>query len=889
MNQTSPPSRTGSLRALPTLLLALITLAVYWPSLHGEFVYDDLILVQGNPLIQSFGNLGEAFSRPYWEGLDPDGPGVVGLWRPLTTVALMVGNALGGGSPLGFHWASLLAHVAVALLAARLAQRLSENTAVGFATGLLFALHPVHVESVAWISGICDPLAGGFCLLALSSHWKWTRGSRDGLPWLTGLWFLLGLLSKESALAALPMMVVLDLFRFGPKAGEARGSLVRGYLPIIAALLLYVAARMAVFGDLAGGFFTVTTHFDVPASRLTSLRLELFGGFLGLLFWPAEMNLFRAFQPEFAAGDSTLLVAGLWSVLCLGAAIFLIVKKSRPGAIAWLLIPASLLPMLVRLSALGIFPLADRYLYLAVFGFTFSLALLAWKKLPAPIASGLIACVAIAYGWISVDRIADWSSEEALFTRAAEQSPNSPYVAWGRGRVFLTKYKRTKVIRDLEQAHMEYERGMELLAAAANGDATIFATKRDHLEMNLGLAWCFLFEGELDVFHDFKTPTQIFDSAVRTYPQSSNAHIGLGVALMMSAEQAKDEARGEYYLRAGEMLRKALQLSETDEARNAMGQLLLRLGDSKKAVSEFERALELRPGHLAYMLYLVQALEFEGEDARIRELLERAHENYPNAAEPMRMLGSLAVQQQRQADALQWFERALAQDPNDGYAHLQRGMLLAQLDQPKEALSAILRACELAPNEFEPQYNAAIMLLKSETPKKAHDFLMRAYILRPEGTGDGPGSIGDRLSIEIRKLSPDDPLILWQLAEADRRLGLTDSAMDWVERALKLDDQDGRYFYTRAMLRAADEEMRDDVIADLERATELLPNNFDIINELGHQLAETDRKQEAVEQLLKALQLIAMTGLPRDEQAQIHRTLSHKLATVQAEIDATGN
>lgn len=884
MTAPSPqePAPTRSLASLS--LLSLVTLAVFWPTLSGDFVYDDLLLVKDNTLIRSLANLDDAFARPYWEGLDPDGTGVVGLWRPLATVALMIGQLIGGGGPLGFHVVSVLVHLGAAVLAMQLARRLTANNFIALWTGILFALHPVHMESVAWISGISDPLAGLFVLLTLN---EFERDRADGtaISWRTGLWFLLGLLAKESALAVIPMMAVLDLRPGTPK--KALMERARGYFPVLGAFALYTAARMFVFGELTAGYLTVTTEFGVPASRLWTLRLELLGGFMQLLFWPFDLALFRPFQPEFAAGDATLWIAAAWSVACLGLAVFLIKKKNSIGAAAWILIPASLLPLVLRVSALGVFPLADRYLYLAVFGFSLAVAMFAGKRLPMPAATAALTLLAGVYAWVDVTRAADWQDEITLFERAAEQSPKSPYLAWERGRVYLTRYQEQKDTEDLKTAHAEYARGMELLADAAKRDQTIFATKRDHLEMNLGLAWCFLFEGELDLFRDFNTPRTIFESTIQKYPESSNAHVGLGIALMMTAEKVDEDKRGEIYLKAGEEIRKAIQISETDEARNAMGQLLLRLGDPEKAVVEFERALELRPDHLAYMLYLVQALEFLDDDARIRKTLDRAHELYPDAADPMRMLGSLAVRQHRASDALRWFERAIEQDEGDGYAHLQRGMVLAQLGNNKEAVKSLIRACELAPTEFEPHYNAAVLLLKSDTPQEAREFLFKAYVLRPGGSGNGPGSIGDLLSTELRKLSPKDPNVLWQLAEADRRIGETESALDWVNRSIQLEPRHGASLYTRAMILKADEATRDIAIADLEEAVKLLPGNFDVENELGLLLAETDRKKEAIEHLIAALQILPQVPAPEEEKTELHRAISHKLHTVQAAIEAS--
>src|SRR6187399_2197669 len=119
----------------------------------------------------------------------------------MASLALVVGYKVGGGEPWAFHVLSLVFHVAATLFAWRLALRLTRSPSTAFFAALLFGLHPVHVESVAWISALNDPLFGMFALASLDSFVRWREEDSVGSAWKAAVWFLAALLSKELAIA----------------------------------------------------------------------------------------------------------------------------------------------------------------------------------------------------------------------------------------------------------------------------------------------------------------------------------------------------------------------------------------------------------------------------------------------------------------------------------------------------------------------------------------------------------------------------------------------------------------------------------------------------------------------------------------------------------------
>ncbi len=217
-----PGDHSGKRRGVWWLLLALVaTAVVFGRSLDGELVYDDKLLIAENPGITDLANLPSLFTRSYWEFLEEDAASRIGYWRPLTAVADAFAWAVGGGSPFAFHVLCVLVHLAATAVSFRLARRLTGSDWIAGFAALLFGLHPTHVESVAWISALNDPMFGLFTLLSLDAFLRWRRAGSDGYPLLACTWFALGLLSKEMAAAIVPLLVVMDL---GAKPAAGKGA-----------------------------------------------------------------------------------------------------------------------------------------------------------------------------------------------------------------------------------------------------------------------------------------------------------------------------------------------------------------------------------------------------------------------------------------------------------------------------------------------------------------------------------------------------------------------------------------------------------------------------------------------------------------------------------------
>ncbi len=713
-------------------VLALVAI-VFAHGLGGELVYDDLLLVARNPALGSFEALRTALASAHWDFVEPDQALRVGYWRPLALVALYIGRLLGDGAPWGFHALSLALHLGATAVAFALARRLMPQSSVlvAAAAALVFGLHPVHVEAVLWISAVNDPLAGLFVLGSLLALAAWRDRGSQGAAILAGVLLFGGLLSKESALAWFALAPAIDWTR-----GHLKTAPLRAYGPALAAVAVYWIARTQVFEDSSAGFDLVTSHLRESALRAVTLRIELLGGALALLAWPAQLNLFREVRPEIPWNDAQLWVAvGALAVWCCGLVIALR-RNARTLALGLLLTLLALAPATVRFESIGRFPLSERFLYVSTFGFALLVAV-TLSRLRPKATLGVLTLVAGAFAWRDLARVPAWMNELALFRDGAEQSPRSMYVRWGLGRVLIDRFRATQNGALLFEANDQF-RAAQDLSLESPPDPGVLITAFDEIQSSLGVGWyhllcglhlpeeCTIDEAEM-VFRNLAA--RLSDGA----PGSAEAHCGLGVSLKHLGRF--DEARDE--------LQRAVKCNPRHHASwFNLGRLQLERAEWRDALASLGKAVELAPDDVDSQLSLgMAAIELDLGD-RARAALGRARALAPDSAAPLLQLGVMAAREKRYEVALDFFEQVLRIEGGSGPAHLFRGKALFALGRTGEALRAFSDAArwlqEPSSDPLRPQqlveafYNAGVLLLQS-SPQDALAPLEEALARDPEG------------------------------------------------------------------------------------------------------------------------------------------------------------
>ena len=913
-----PRRAPAALSLALALALAVCTVAAFSPSLWGEFIYDDVLLVGESPATRSIPAALAHWMEPYWAFDDPDAASQRGLWRPMTSLALAVGRAAADGDPFGFHLVSITLHLLATLACFRLAARLlgrvtsSQVRAEWGAavTALLFALHPAQVEAVAWISAVNDPAWGLFGLLAL---WRYdAAASARRLPLAAAALTLLALMCKETAVVLLPGFLLLDL------AAARRLDAVRT-VAVGAPLVAWYVARMMVFGGVDAGIFREHGDFQLSAGRALTFRLELLGGFLQNTLWPADPQVFRAVHPVLPDGSHAVALGVLWIAGCAGAIALLWRRGLRAAAAGLLLLVVVVLPVVASPARAGLFPLSDRYLYLGVFGAALAVAaaLVRARSVLPLVAAGVLLPAALAAGsWAHQDRFGD---EVRFRVAGAEDAPGSPYVLWGAGRAYLEEYQRTIDIADLQQAYLYFLQSLrggtiygdgsfvddeglpvpqrigrleQLIvsskASERRPDPTVMWTADDRLQATLGQITVITFIEEIGRSPDYEYPLTIALEARKLWPDEPR--LELTIAQL-------HERRGELGA-AKEAISKVVRRQPTNtEALLILARVLQREGDLDGARSTLSRAVQLDGTDDDLRLELASvALASKRYDLAERELEAVLASSQRTNVRALVLRAALATRRELPVQAMGWLDRALEVDPENGAAQKERGLAAVKLGDVDGALDAFARACEQLPDDFECHYTFAALMLQQQPAADAPaataaaweqavvDAMVRAYVLSPR-TGEEQLLLQQQIEPFLR----GDPDSAFNLAMTLNKQGRGILALFWLQRVVEWRERWAPAERAENLVQAFNtsgtlylEAGRPDEALEAFRSAVLCaPGDFRARFELGDLLYAKGDRAGAEPHLRRALELFDDADIAPEMREAIRGTLQKRLAAIE--------
>jgi len=589
---------------LIALFLVLVTLAAYYPAVSDGFsLFDDKDYVTNNRIVQqglTWAGIKWAFTT--WHA---------GNWHPLTWISHMIDCDLFGPNARGHHCVNLLFHAANAALVFALLLRLTEAVWPGAFAAALFAWHPLHVESVAWISERKDLLSTFFALLALLAY---TRYARDRPPGESrgakaaairprrssavnysrvGLFFVLSLLAKPMFVTLPFVMLLLDYWPLrrlpGPKtvAGGALPWLVLEKWLFFA--LSAATCALTLFAQHSGGL--VLSLAAVPLGvRLENVPLA-YVRYLLKMIWPANL---AAFYPMPAEISPLLIIAAVGILILISAAVWLQRKQSPYWLVGWLWFLGTLTPV-IGLVSIGGVSMADRYSYFPSVGIFFAVALgvrdgaarlrFSTRTLMAAAGVSLVVCLALLE-----NQLRYWRDNVSLFSHVLEVSKNTRwvryrYLGWLHlrlGYALETAGRKTEVVAECHRA-VELEPN----DAGTRKDAADLLAEAGHADEAL----------------------VEYQQALRLNPVLPSLHYSLGVLFVTTGQI--DEAL--------KQCAAAAQLDPNDWRPPYMtGVALLRRGGGLAAVPYFRQALRLEPDSVVALVYLSRVLASD-ENPAVRD------------------------------------------------------------------------------------------------------------------------------------------------------------------------------------------------------------------------------------------------------------------------------
>lgn len=496
------------IKLLSCLLLTLSIFIVYSQVSHFDFVhYDDHVYVTDNYRVKA----GLTTDNIYWALTSLD----AGFWHPLTWLSLMLDHDLYGLNAGGYHVTNLIFHIINTLLLFTVLVRMTGRLWRSFFVAALFALHPLHVESVAWIAARKDVLSTFFMMLTLWGYLRYIQKS-DIISYLSVIvFFSFGLMAK-SMLITLPFVLLLldwwPLNRFGLKKlipdsrqfwhWETIGPLILEKVPLLA-LVVGVSIATVVAEGRAGALKPMVSYaLDVRlGNALVSYIL-----YIGKMFWPVNLAVFYphpGLWPIWAVALS-LLFLGIVSFL----SIFLL-QKYPYFAVGWFWYLGTLVPV-IGLVQVGSHAMADRYTYIPLIGLFIAIV---WgsvdlcRKLRCPIVIlrmlAVFTIIILCIGTYIQTRY--WENAITLFNHALDVTKDN-YIAHNNLGAALERH------------------GDSAAAVAQFGEALRIMPKYIEANFNMGVA--------LANHGNFSQATNFYLRALKIKPGFAEAHNNLAIALV---------------------------------------------------------------------------------------------------------------------------------------------------------------------------------------------------------------------------------------------------------------------------------------------------------------------------------------------------------------------
>jgi Flp pilus assembly protein TadD len=728
---------------LQALVLILAGYWIYAPALHGGWLWDDTDEILHNPILRDPAGWWKIWLAP--TGVD---------YFPLKTTLQWFLWHVGGARPALYHLTSLGLHGLSAFLFWRLLRRLGARLA--WLGGLLFVVHPLAVESVAWISELKNTLSLPLLLLAMLAYIEADRGragrSRpaarsdrpatkaqpNGYYLLSLLLFLLAMLSKSSVVM-FPAIILLYCWWKRGRIDRADLASSAPFFAVSAALGLITLwfQHSRAIGDW-------TAPVGGPGSRLISAGLAV-AFYLAKSVFPIGL---LPIYPQWSLRPLSFWEFLPWPVLAILLGWFWAKRSSwgRPALFGAGFFLLNLLPVLgfAPMAYLHISWVADHFAYISVLGII-GLAIAGAGSLPRSYLAGLATVAVGMFAWQSHAYAAWFRSEEILWTRTLRRDPSLWMAHKNLGYTFFEQGRDQDAID-------QYEAALRL--------------KPDFPEARNNL-------GSLLAAHGHEAEAKVqFQEALRLAPHYAKAHNNLGIALALQGDLAGAIAEYTTVLR--------LQ-ADFPEARNNLGKALAELGQLPEAIAQFEEALRLDPGNAEAHNNLGNALAHSGRLPEAVTQFQAALRLKPDLALAHSNLGTAFFQLDRLPEARDQFVAALRLKADDAEVHNNYAVVLARSGDAPAAMAQYAEALRLKPDYADAHTNLANLLYRRGDARSAAGEYAAALRLQPEN-----GSAHDRLGIALAalgrleeardqfaaalRLNPDDAGARANLEHAERDL-----------------------------------------------------------------------------------------------------------------------
>ena len=710
------------------VLLALVTMALYWPATGHDFVnLDDGLYVDQNAHVQS----GLAWANAQWAFRT----GYAANWHPITWLSHMLDCQLFGLKPWGHHLTNVLLHAFNAVLVFALLQQMTGARWRSLMVAALFAVHPLRVESVAWVAERKDVLSGCFGLLALVFYARYAEGrsleskvqspkSKVCGPWslfhppasfFYGLalgCFALGLMSKPMLVTWPFVLLLLDYWPLRRFELSTTWRLVREKIPFFA--LAAVASVVTFVVQKRGGAVTLAENLSLGARGGNALIA--YRRYLGKLFWPTDLAAFYPHPRDWPLEQVLLAGGGVLSI----SGLLLMQRRRYPYLLmGWLWFVGMLVPV-IGLVQVGEQAMADRYTYAPAIGLTIAVI---WglhglakggryQQLGLAVAgaTGIVLCLVLTR-----QQLGYWQNSETLFRHALEVTENNYFAHYNLGNARAEKGQSDEAMSQYQEAirlNPDYAPARYNLGAALDKKGQTDEAIRQYQEVlrlrpdyaiarnNLGNA--LVSKGQRD------EAIRQYQETIRLKPDYPEAHYNLGIALVKKGQI--DQAISQ--------LQEAIRLKpDYADAHNNLGVALHEKGQMDEAIGQFQETLRLTPDNADAHNNLGIALGKKGQADEAISQYQKALRLKPEYAQAHYNLGIALGMKGQTDEAVREFEEAIRLKPDYVLAHNNLGTAFYQQGRTSEAVRQYQEAIRLKPDYADARKNLdAVLATKAHSP-----------------------------------------------------------------------------------------------------------------------------------------------------------------------------
>lgn len=629
MPETNKSFYESNKNLIVALVLALVILIIYAQVVSFDFInIDDDAYIIENPFVSrgvNFTNFKWALTAFH-----------VSNWHPLTWISHQLDASFFGTNAGGHHAVNVVFHIVNSILLFFLIKRLTGAFWKSAIVAALFAVHPAHVESVAWVAERKDVLST-LCWLATTWFYiRYTENTKEkNFYWLALLFFALGLAAKPM-LVTLPFtLILLDywaLERFDKWNVQSLLPLIREKIPFF--ILTAASAAVTIWAQGASGAIQSTELISMT-DRLQNAALA-YAKYVVMLFYPANLGIWYPFDNNF---NSVQVAASLLLLIVTTAFSLREIKTRKYLFVGWFWFLGTLVPV-IGILQVGRQALADRYTYVPYIGLSIAVVWLFGEiferfKLNRNAVAAVCGIILIALSILAFRQTSYWRNSETLFTRTLHVTQKNYFVE-NNFCNYLEKKNRLDEAAAQCQSAIEHE---PTLAAAYNTYGTVLMKQNKAAEAKRN-----------------------FDRTLELDPTYTLARANL---VVLAAGQGDIDA-------ARDNLSKAIAVDANSffdaarlvDAYSSVAVAAMRQKRHAAAEEFFKRALEITPNNLDFRRNLALALHLQGKSAEAVKTLEDVIRQNPNFPEAHNTLGLIYAEQNRRQEAIAQFQRALQINPN---------------------------------------------------------------------------------------------------------------------------------------------------------------------------------------------------------------------------------